>query len=118
VAADYSTVFIAADALEECQISNGGPKRLLSGMFDLYARTRANIFATSRFTMEVEKEFKGCLSLEICSSDDVVQKYLDYHMFQLPSFVLNNLDLQEEIKTEIIKAVSGMHAPSHVMIEG
>ena len=59
---------------------------------------------------------RGCLPLEICSSDEV-QKYLDCHMFQLPSFCLKNLDFQEETKTESVKVVSGMHAPSHVMIE-
>jgi hypothetical protein len=37
-----------------------------------------------------------------------VQKYLDGHISQLPTFVLRRPKLQEEIKTEIVRAVEGM----------
>jgi hypothetical protein len=38
-------------------------------------------------------------------------------MSRLPSFVLRSPDLQEEIKTEIMKAVDGMYVSSHAIIE-
>ena len=106
---DYSRTFIIIDALDECQVSNGVRRILLSEILDLQARTGANLFATSRFIPEIEKEFKRDLLLEIRASDEDVRKYLGGHMFQLPSFVLNNLDLQEEIKTSIVNAVDGMY---------
>jgi hypothetical protein len=63
------------------------------------------------------KEFDGRSTLlEIRANDEDVQRYLDGHMSRLPSFVLRRHDLQEEIKTEIIKAVDGMHVPSYAII--
>ena len=112
---NYSRTFIIIDALDECQVSNGVRRILLSEILDLQARTGANLFATSRFILEIEKEFKRDLLLEIRARDEDVRKYLGGHMFQLPSFVLNNLDLQEEIKTSIVKAVDGMYV-SHTSL--
>ncbi|OCK88365.1 uncharacterized protein K441DRAFT_700542 [Cenococcum geophilum 1.58] len=104
----YSRTFIIIDALDECQVSNGVRRILLSDILDLQAKTGANLFATSRFIPEIAREFKKDLLLEIHARDEDVRRYLGGHMFQLPSFVLNNLDLQEEIKTSIVKAVDGM----------
>ena len=109
---DYSRTFIIIDALDECQVSNGVRRILLSKIFNLQAKTAVSLFATSRFIPEIEKEFergKRGLSLEIRASDEDVQRYLDGHMFQLPSFVSNNLHLKEEIKTAIVNAVDGMY---------
>ena len=109
---DYSRTFIIIDALDECQVSDGARRILLSEIFNLQAETAVSLFATSRFIPEIEKEFergKRGLSLEIRASDEDVQRYLDSHMFQLPSFVSNNLDLKEKIKTAIVNAVDGMY---------
>jgi predicted ATPase len=109
VVADYSKVFIIIDALDECQVSDGGRRRLLSEIFNIQAKTGASLFATSRFIPEIMKEFEESISLEIRASDKDIQRYLDGHMLELPSFVVRNHDLQEEIKTEITKAVDGMY---------
>jgi len=115
VVGNYSRTFIIIDALDECQVSDGSRKKFLSEMLNLQAKTGVSLFATSRFIPEIMEEVKGgiCISLEISASDEDVRKYLDGHMLQLPSFVLRSLDLQEEIKTEIIKAVDGMYVPSY-----
>ena len=61
-------------------------------------------------SQRLQKEFKGCISLEIRASDEDVRRYLDGHMSQLPAFVSEQIqNLQEEIKTEIAKAVEGMY---------
>lgn len=112
VIADYSQIFITIDALDECQVSYGRRRRFLSEIFNLQAKTKANLFVTSRFIPEIMREFEGCVSLEIHASDEDVRRYLDGHMSQLPSFVLRSLDLQEEIKTAIIKTVDGMYVPT------
>jgi hypothetical protein len=116
VAAEYSRAFIIIDALDEYQVSNRERRKLLLGIFNLQAKTGVNIFATSRFIPEIEKEFEGCVSLEIHASDKDVQKYLDGHMSELPPFVSRKVDLQEEIQTEIIKTVDGMYVPSNAAL--
>jgi predicted ATPase len=112
VVADYSRTFIIIDALDEYQISDGGREWFLAKIFDLQARTGANLFATSRFIPKIVKEFKGrSTRLEIRASDNDLQRYLDGHMLKLPSFVSRNADLQKEVKTAIINAVNGMYVP-------
>jgi Cdc6-like AAA superfamily ATPase len=111
VAAMYSRVFIIVDALDECQTSNGCRSRLLSEIFSLQAKTEANFFATSRPTPYIEREFRGCISLEILASDEDVRRYVDGQMPQLPRFVSEGPDLQEEIKTKITQSVEGMYVP-------
>ena len=109
VAAASSRVFIVVDALDECQVSNGCRQRFLSGLFNLQAKCGVNLFTTSRLLSSIEKEFEGTSKLEIRASEDDVRRYLDGHLFRLPGFVARSLELQEEIKTDIIKAVDGMH---------
>jgi hypothetical protein len=111
VVAIYSKVFVIVDALDECQVSDNSRSRLLSELFSLQAKTKANLFATSRPNHYIEREFKGCMSLEIFASDEDVRRYLDGHMSQLPAFVLKRPELQEEIKAKITKAVEGMYVP-------
>ena len=104
----YSRVFIIVDALDECQISDGCRQRFLAALFDLHAKCGANLFATSRPIPSIEIEFQGNSKLEIRAREEDVQRYLDGHMFRLPGFVARNSKLQEEIKTDIVKAVDGM----------
>ncbi|KAH0536092.1 hypothetical protein FGG08_006997, partial [Glutinoglossum americanum] len=108
VATIYSRVFIAIDALDECQVSGDCRSRFLSEIFNLQVKCEANIFATSRFVPEITEKFNGSMLLEIYASNEDVRKYLKGHMSQLPSFVSRNVDLQEEIMTEIAQAVDGM----------
>ena len=109
VTALYSRVFIIVDALDEYQISDGGRQTFLSSLFDLQANCGANLFATSRPILSIENEFKGNLKLEIRAREEDVRKYLNGHMLRLPGFVARSPKLQEEIKTDIVKAVDGMY---------
>jgi Cdc6-like AAA superfamily ATPase len=109
VAAAYSRVFIIVDALDECQVSDGYQQRFLSELFNLQTKCGANLFATSRPILSIEKEFGGNSKLEIRASEEDVRRYLDGHMFRLPGFVVRSHELQEEIKMNIVKAVDGMY---------
>jgi hypothetical protein len=115
IVADYSKSFIIIDALDECQVANGSRKKLLSEILYLQTKIGISLFATSRFVPEIIKNFEDCISLEILASDEDVQRYVDGHILQLPSFVLRSPDLQEEIKTEIPKTVKGMYVASCVI---
>ncbi|KAF4630324.1 hypothetical protein G7Y89_g7821 [Cudoniella acicularis] len=108
VAAMYSRVFFIVDALDECQTSGDCQARFLSELFNLQTKTGANIFTTARFIPEVTEKFREKPSLEIRADKNDIQRYLSGHMSQLPQFVGCRSDLQEEIKTGIIKAVGGM----------
>jgi Cdc6-like AAA superfamily ATPase len=108
---DYSKTFVIIDALDECQNSDGDRRKLLSEIFDLQVDTGICFLATSRCIPEIRKEFESSISVEIRASEDDVQRYLDGHMSQLPSCVSRSGDLQEEVKTEIMKAVDGMYVP-------
>lgn len=108
VATIFSRVFIIIDAIDECQAPHGCRDTFLSEMFRLQTKTRANIFTTSRFIPDITEKFIGGLQLEIRASNEDVQRYLDAHLLELPGCVLRSLDLQDEIKTNIIKAVDGM----------
>ncbi|QSZ31250.1 hypothetical protein DSL72_000813 [Monilinia vaccinii-corymbosi] len=46
--------------------------------------------------------------LEIRAREEDVERYLDGQMSQLPQYVLRNQGLQDDIKSQIIKAVDGM----------
>ena len=109
VMAAYSRVFIIIDALDECPVSNVCRQRFLSGLFNLSTKCGANLFATSRPISSIEKVFEGNPMLEIRASEDDVRRYLDSYMFRLPGFVVRSPELQEEIKTDIVKAVDGMY---------
>ena len=109
VAVAYSRIIIVVDALDECQVSDGSRARLLSEIFSLQAKCRANIFATSRFNAEIKKEFEGSIYQEIRASSEDVRRYLDHHIFRLPGFVGRSPGLQEEIKSKIMQSVQGMY---------
>lgn len=100
----YSQVFIIVDALDECQVSDNCRPKFLSNLFNLQAK----LFATSRFIPDITEKFNKGIQLEIRASGQDVQRYLVDHMSQLPNFVLSKPMLQEEIITEIGKAVEGM----------
>ncbi|PTB55060.1 hypothetical protein M431DRAFT_508483 [Trichoderma harzianum CBS 226.95] len=105
VASIYSKVFIAIDALDECQPTERSV--FLSKLFDLQAKAEINIFATSRPILEVEKFFNGCQSIDIVATQDDVYKYIDGNISQLPSFQ-HNPDLKDLIGMEISTSVRGM----------
>ena len=103
VTAMYSRVFIIVDALDECQSRS----KFLSEIFNLQAKSGANLFATSRFISEVTERFNGYPSREILASDEDVRRYLDGHMSPR-AFLKKNSELQDEIKTKIVEATKGM----------
>ena len=105
-------MFFIVDALDECEARDGCRKRFLSELFNFQTGHRANIFATSRFVLEIIGQFKTSVSLEIRASTDDVARYLEDHIQQLPSIVQRNQQLQEEIKTGILEAVDGMYVLS------
>ena len=107
VIAEYSRVFILVDALDECRAQGGCRDTLLSKIFGLQ-KHGVNFFATSRVMSEITEKFKQSPSLDILADEQDLRSYVDGRISDLPSFVQRQLDLQEVIKTEIVKAVDGV----------
>ncbi|KAF3188341.1 hypothetical protein TWF788_001017 [Orbilia oligospora] len=106
VVTQYSRVFIVIDALDE---TNGGCHgKLLSEVFGLTKEYGASFLVTSRPIPDITKRFRGCMSIAIEAQEQDVRRYLDGRMQELPPFVQDNPDLQEEIKASIAKSVQGM----------
>ena len=95
----FSRVFILIDALDECDIST---------LVNLCHEVEANLFATSRMIPDIIQKFKGSISLEIRATSKDIQNYVGGCMRILPSFVENNFDLQDKIKTTISMLANGM----------
>jgi hypothetical protein len=74
-----SSLYIIVDALDEC----GAHERtkLLLKIFDLQARYQANFFATSRFINSILEKFADSTCLEIRTSSDDLQSYLNSNMY-------------------------------------
>ena len=89
----------------------------MTEIFAFQAKSRTNIFTTSRFIPEISEYFKDSMQLEIWASDHDVQRYLEGHMSQLPRCVLRSSELQDEIKAEVKKAVDGMYVNSYTLGE-
>ncbi|KAG7289878.1 hypothetical protein NEMBOFW57_006255 [Staphylotrichum longicolle] len=106
----FSRIFIVVDALDECQLSDGSRSKLLTELFALQSKTGANIFATSRFILDVTERFKNNVSLEIRAHPGDVQRYIEGNMAHMPLCVTRSPDLHKEVITKIVQAVDGMSA--------
>jgi Cdc6-like AAA superfamily ATPase len=113
MAAEYSRVFILIDALDECQVNSGCRDNILLQISNLQMKCGVNFFTTSRIIPDITERFKGDLILEIRASNQDVQRYLKGHINELPRFVQRNPDLQQEISSEIVKAIDGMYVTSY-----
>lgn len=108
VATMYQRVFVAIDALDECQTEDDCRSRFLTAIFDLQAKTGASIFATSRINPDIGARFQGHLQQEIEATTEDVSAYLEGKMAHFPNFIQHNLELQKDIWTAIIQSVGGM----------
>ena len=113
----YSRVFIIVDALDECQVSEGGRNRFLSEIFNLQTKTGANVFATSRPIPDIIHEFERqkSISLPVRASGEDIRTYLDPRMLELPLFVRRSPSLQEKIKAAVLEAADGMYVLHHTL---
>jgi hypothetical protein len=84
----------------------------LSTIFIVQKQTSLNVLATSRPTLDIEKEFRECAfleSIEISPIERDVYRYLEGQMSNLCGFLSEKPALQEEIKKTIAEAVEGMY---------
>ncbi|KAH0493756.1 hypothetical protein TgHK011_000407 [Trichoderma gracile] len=117
VAALYSRVVIAIDALDECVVFDRSRLRLLRYISSLRTHAQVGLFATSRHIPDVEKAFEGSLRREVLASEEDLHRYLEAHMEQLPGFLSDMDDLKQEIEKDLIQAAQGMFLLVHLSLE-
>lgn len=105
----YSKTFIVIDALDEYLASDGSCWVFLSEILRFQSSSTVNIFATSRFNPEIQKEFenRGGKTVEIRASDEDIQSYLKQNLAKMPNLARYS-DLSGRIMCAITKAVDGM----------
>ncbi|KAM0262478.1 hypothetical protein ACHAQJ_001732 [Trichoderma viride] len=108
VAAMFSKIFIIVDALDECEVYNHSRSRFLSCIFGLRDVVVTNLFATSRYIPDIEKEFQGSPKREISAREADIRQYIDSHMIYLPDFLSKRADIKEIVRNKISKAAQGM----------
>lgn len=106
-------VYVAIDALDEYMLSRGGRSKLLDHIFGLQKDCALSIFATSRFTTEIEDVFKrhGAAFLEIRAKDADIRRYIQGNVSLLLPFAVKDATLTSEVEKRVIEAADGMYVP-------
>lgn len=115
----HSRVFIIIDALDEYHVSNSeGLNRLLSEVFTLQDQTEVNFFATSRSISEITSQFDGCICKEIRAQDNDILCYINGRIPRLlRSHISKYPQIQDTIRSDILKAADGMYVHASASVE-
>ena len=109
-AGNFSDICIIIDALDE--LSEECRPALLDCMHNLQLRRRILFMATSREQPKTVKLFNRFFpdfqSIQIKSKPEDIEAYLLGQMSRLPDFVMQNIEVQELIKSEVMKRSDGM----------
>ena len=108
LATEYSRIFIAVDALDECEDSSRD--RMLAEIFALRSRIKIsmNIIATSRMNDTIRRRFDGFQLLEIYARDEDIQNYVAMQTKRLENDLLDD-NIREKIQNGVAKAAEGMY---------
>jgi hypothetical protein len=97
----HSRDFIFIDALDECD--DRERRILVSKIFTIPTTKSVNITFTSRSVPDIQKlkEMEYAQHLEIQATIDDIGIYVDSNMYQLPAAVQSDMQLQNDIRTQI-----------------
>ncbi|KAL3470111.1 hypothetical protein BJX99DRAFT_267683 [Aspergillus californicus] len=106
----HEKVYIAVDALDEIDASDGTRQEFLSGLLRLQKTTPFNLIATSRPVANIETTFKQHRAglLEIRAFDDDVRGYVEDNLNKLRPFISEDPNMRLMIKETIVGAVDGI----------
>jgi len=107
--ADFSTLYVIIDALDECQDDNGTRRSFLASLRGLQASTDLRLMVTSRFIPDINDEFLEAMRLEVRAGDEDVAQFLRGQISRLPKCVQRNSALQDLVVRNIAEAVDGMY---------
>ena len=107
MAKSYSTIYIIADALDECS-GDDTRRKLLSKLFSIQKIADLRLLFTSRIIPDIVYEFQEHPRLEVRASDSDVRKFVSGQMLNLPRCVQRDSELQTLIEEKISESVDGM----------
>ena len=113
----FPHIYIIVDALDELSASGQVRQVLLTALRSLQKAGNVHLMMTSRFIPPEFHQFQDFMLLEICASNDDVQRYVYGHMGDLTMSVQGNAKLQETIVKSIVDAVDGMFLLAKLHIE-
>jgi hypothetical protein len=108
VAAALSKLFLLVDALDECQVADRCLTTFLAEIFHLQTTSNTCVLATTRHVPEIIDKFGIDQPVETRASSDDIRTYVDANMTDLLISVQCSVDLQDQIKTRIVKSADGM----------
>ncbi|KAL2816405.1 ankyrin repeat-containing domain protein [Aspergillus cavernicola] len=105
----YDRVYVVIDALDELYMTDYEEHwRLLTEMSNLQQNASVNLLITSRFDTGIILPFQEVKQKEIRAHKDDLLSYVDERLLHLRVNVHNNLALQEQIRSKIVRAADGM----------
>ncbi|KAF1993263.1 hypothetical protein P154DRAFT_549673 [Amniculicola lignicola CBS 123094] len=107
VMAEFPTVYIIVDALDECR--DACLQTFLAQLGKLRKKHDIRFMATSREIPGIVDAFKGALQLEIMTKGEDVRLFVAGQTDQLPRCIQRDPVLQNMVQEAISKAVGGMY---------
>lgn len=108
VLANYSSVYIVVDALDECPEQDGTRCQFLAKLRELQSTTDLRLMVTSRFIPDVVNAFSAALTLEVRASKEDVKRYVAGQIPHLPKCIQRDAMLQIMVQDKITQAVDSM----------
>jgi Cdc6-like AAA superfamily ATPase len=108
VLAEFSTMYVVVDALDECPNRNGTRHQFLTQLRALQAEADVRLMFTSRSDPKIVDEFREALTLEVRASDEDVRRFVAGQMYRLPNCIQRDAGLQDMVQEKITNAVDGM----------
>lgn len=105
---NFSRVYLIVDALDECSDRDGTRSQLLAKLRDLQREADLRLMVTSRFTPDIEREFRSVPSLEVRAIDADVRRFVRGQIYRLPKCIRCDKQLQGFMEDKIVEAVDGM----------
>lgn len=108
VLANYSSVYIVVDALDECPERDGIHNQFLTKLYELQGKMDLRLMVTSRFIPDIVNKFSKALTLEVRASKEDVRRYVSGQIPQLPKRIQRDATLQKMVQDKVVEAVDSM----------
>lgn len=109
VCADYPTVHIVVDALDECDDRRGDRSTLVDKLCDLQAGANVRLLFTSRSIPEIEQKFQSKPRLQVHANEEDVRQFVAGQMQRLSNCIQRDDELKCAAQNTIVNAVDGMY---------
>ncbi|CAI7589621.1 unnamed protein product [Penicillium glandicola] len=106
----HARSFLVIDALDECPSSNGTRRAFLSEILSHSTETELRVMITTRYSPEISRDLEhaGAVELNISATGEDVNRYIDSRIQRTDGVLFRNLQVQEDIKAQVTKAVGGI----------